>query len=183
MIKKILIIFLFICLYKIISNFVNYKYLCKIENEYITWLSSKNKNPNLTQCKNKVISLFKKANVSNCCIPLTQPTGFGKCVTTRVSVFENFPSPYENFASIHFNMITVAKGTYKQRALETFNPLFWIDLVLFAPKNILEYIGLNDETTLFKALNIVLTFFWWLFGIIINLFNTEIHNFIIKLFT
>jgi hypothetical protein len=155
----IVIAILFIKIILNLSKFLQCKYLL---NKYIHWL--KDTSLSLVEKKSKVISLIKGVGVSDSCVPYIAPVGYGKLVTNELSVLNNFPSNRRDIFELTREKFHDAIGVYRRRILQTFNPLFWIETVIFLPKKILVYLGVkNSESVVIKLLQIV----WWGFGILI----------------
>ena len=84
-----------------------------------------------------------------------------------------FKYPDKNYTGIQ-NYILQAAGEYKHRAWRCFNPVYWIKCVLFLPKNIIKYFGGDSESLFAKIINGI----YWLIGILVQLYPTEIKNII-----
>ena len=150
-----------------------------ISQMHLEWLSDRA--PNFPTYKAEIISLFKKAGVKNISIPITQSVGFGRAATFEADVFTNFPSAHSDISGGAVRMFYEAEGIFRQRIFETFSPVFWINSVVFAPKKLLEYLGFDENKSLFKACNVLLTFIWWVFGITIMFFLPKLKEIIIEL--
>lgn len=112
-------------------------------------------------------------------IPYAQPVGYGQMATGSASVLDNFPNRLEDHAVFTSRLIDEALGVYRQRFWETFNPLYWIDSILYLPRTILSYLGLKPDSVFVKFLNI----FWWITGPIAILFRENLTDFILNLFS
>lgn len=179
--SKLLILFLSTIAYKLLSNFVRLKQLQRYEKEFIDFLSDKSYR--IDEHKLQTIDLFKKAGVKDSQTPISQPVGYGQVANFNASVFQNFPMAQKVIAGPALEMFKNAIGIYKTRMFEAINPLYWIDLIIFLPKNLLAYIGLDSEATAFKLWNVFLTFIWWAICTVVTLFQPEIKDFITKVFT
>lgn len=166
-------------LYKALTNFVYLKQLQHYEKEFLNFL--RDEQSNIDEHKLQTIALFKKAGVQDILMPVSQSIGFGKVASFTSSIFSNFPSGKREMAEPALIMFKNAIGIYKSRILESINPLYWIDQLLFLPRNILAYIGLNSESVAFKLWNVILTFIWWSFCTLVTLFHPEIKQLIIEL--
>ena len=51
-------------------------------------------------------------------------------------------------------MILEAKGIFKERILETFNPIYWIESAIFLPKHTLMYLGIKPDNIILKLLQL-----------------------------
>lgn len=179
MLLKIVIIFISIIAYKMISNYVKYKRCQKLSKMHLEWLTDKC--DNFTQYKGEILALFKNADLTDSKVPVTQPSGYGQIASFSASTYLNFPSKAAVFAAEIANKFDQAVGVYHQRCLESLNPLYWIEAILFLPKNLLQYVGLDSEKVAFKLCNILLTFIWWLIGTLVIFFGPQIKQFILSL--
>ena len=179
MLTRLVIIFVVILAYKFLSNITCYFRCKKLQQTFVDWLADRS--ASCSQHRSEVISLFKRARVKDSYIPITQPTGFFQLASFNASVFQSFPSDIEVFANATYRKFQEAIGFYKFEALNTFNPLSWIDSILFLPKNLLLYIGLREEKTSFRLSNVLLTCLWWCILWAIALFDAEFKTFLITL--
>lgn len=68
-------------------------------------------------------------------------------------------------------------GYYKYLFLQNFNPFYWINIVIFFPQKIVNYLGLRFKRKTIHFLNI----FYWIFSVTFAIYNDEITTFIKKL--
>ena len=177
-IVKILLIFISIFIYKLISNFYYLKRCKSLQNGYFEWIKSTN--ADYTSYRREVLNLFKKANVTDAYIPTAQPIGFMQISTFKASVQQNFPSLITDHVSATMTMFDESIGVYRLRIKECFNPIYWIDCVIFLPKNILTYLNLDSEKVAFKILNVIFSSIWWLIIASITIFDIDFKNLITK---
>lgn len=177
---KLLILFLVIVLIKFVLNLYNFLRIKKLCSYHLEFLSDKR--PDFTKYRQEVLSLFKKAHIKNVCTPATQPVGYGKIATMNVDVFTMFPSNLQIIAVPAHGMFNEAQGVFKKNMCDSINPIYWLDFLVFLPKNILIYLGLDTEKTLFKIINLGFTFLWWSFCTLVTIFQPEIKQFIVELF-
>ena len=178
---RIVIGFIIIIAYKTLSNFISLFQIQKYEKEFIKYLSGEPSK--IEEYKLLCIALFKKAGIKDTETPITQPTGYGRIASFNASVFQNFPSNIAIIANPALNMFKNASGIYKSRIYEGFNPIYWVDLIIFLPKNLLSYIGLDSEKAAFKIWNVFLTFIWWVFCTLVTFFQPEIKAFFTDMLT
>ncbi len=178
MTKKIIIIGICIIVYKAISNLINLLTTKRYKTEFIKYLSQDSSR--IVEHRLQTIKLFKRAGIKDTSTPISQGIGYGQVANFNASVFHNFPSTLQVIAYPALEMFDSAIGIYKSRIIESFNPIYWIEQILFLPKNLLTYIGLNSENTAFKICNVLLSFIWWLLGTTIILFKTQLQQFIIE---
>ena len=175
------IIFLCACivLYKLVRNVISLLKIHYYKKQYIDFLARRENH--IEQYAIQTVQLFKQAGIKDASIPISQPIGFGQVANFNASIFANFPSNKLAFASSSLDMFENAIGVFRARIIECFNPIYWIEQIIFLPKHILLYIGLNSENVAFKISNVLLTFIWWLLGVSFSIFRTDFLNYIIKL--
>jgi len=174
-IMKLYIIILCILGLKIIINIYN-MILCNYYLEkYYQWLF-RNRNLHLVQNKQKVKHLILNANVKDIYASYVEPAGYGQLYTAQISTLNNFPCNREDIARYTVVMFNDAIGTYKRRAIETINPLYWIQLIIYLPKKLLIYFGYEKDNFFVKFIQ----FFWWIISSISTffylLYKTEIDT-------
>lgn len=177
--NKILIFFIAVTAYKITTNIYYFFRIRHLSKMHLKWLADKS--TNFPTYKGEVISLFKKAGIQNIMVPTAERIGYGRVASFNADVFTNFPNTDPTIYGGAIKMFYEAEGIYRQRIFETFSPAYWINSIIFAPKNLLTYLGFNQEKTLFKACNVLLTFIWWSFGTISLFFLPQFKEFIIEL--
>lgn len=176
---KIILFFACVVAYKALSNLINLARIKFYQREFLNYLAD---NPNeISQYKLQTIKLFKNAGIQDVSTPIAQPMGYGTVANVPASVFTNFPSKMSVIAQPAFEMFENAVGVYRSRIIESFNPLYWIELVVFLPKNILTYVGADLEKSAIKLCNVVLTIVWWAICTAATFYRSEIQQFLIKL--
>lgn len=177
---KMLIMFLVVVVIKFSLNFHNFLRIKQLSNYHLEFLEGKR--PNFTEYRQEVIELFRKAHVKNAYIPVSEPTGYGQIVNMNVDVFSMFPSEFSIISAPAIKMFSEAQGVFRKNMFDSINPIFWIEFLIFLPKNLLIYLGLNQKKALFKTFNLIFTFLWWFFCTLVTFFQAEIKQFIIEFF-
>lgn len=152
---------LLILFFKFSINLIYWYQTSNLHNEYFNWLADNKTYFAIAQKKHLFKNLVKKSNITDAHIPTTQFVGYGRIVEFNASVAENFPSRLSDFATVTINMFCEMEGVFKGRALETFNPFYWINSVIYLPKNILEFLGLSSTNVATKLIQLI----WWAIGI------------------
>lgn len=177
--KHFLYLWITIVIYKIVSNTYFYFRIKVLSKKHLKWMH--NNCHNFPTYKSEVIFLFKRAGIQNLYTPTLQNIGSNHVASFSADVFTNFPSTDINIFNGAIRMFYEAEGTYRHRIFESFNPLYWIDCVLFAPKNLLLYLNFVEEKTLFKICNVLLTFIWWCLCILLAFHRTDINHLLTEL--
>lgn len=176
MIVKILMLFFICFLYKLISSLIDFFKIRYFKKLYCNYLS--NKSIKIFQYKTSCINLFKKLNISDAKIPITQKTGYGQLANFTTSLFDNFPDNTTLFVPETMRIFQDSIGICKSHIFECFSIKYWIDCILFLPKKILIYLNVSAESIFIKIFQII----YWFSGILLTLFSTDISNLIKSIF-
>lgn len=109
----------------------------------------------LTEHKSQIANLLEGAGVQDTVIGFTEPAGWGFVRHGEASVLMNLTNRRADVVSAFSKMLYEAKGTYRARALETFNPIYWIEFVIFLPRKLLGYLGIAPEHLVVKVTQLI----------------------------
>lgn len=154
-----------------IHFFFKVNFLRKLEQDWEDYLcNSRAPYQNLAERKSKLKELLKEAKISNKVIPTSKSIGFGHFTPIDLNIIENFLVRNEAVASVFRQLIFEAIGYFKDKMRESFNPLFWLNLIVFLPRNILFYLGVKaDFDVLIKLLQLI----YWICMVVLLFFNKE----------
>ncbi len=173
--KYLAICFLALFAYRLTTNICALIRINHYERKYVKYLS--NQNTDFSEHTDSVIQLFKAAGVSDLVIPFTQPAGFGMVAHGSTSLFANIGNLRKDTVAMMHNCFAKAKGTFKHRIVETFSPIFWINCVIFLPRNILEYLGLKGDSIFVKLFQLL----YWVVTPFLVAFRDDVYQYIISL--
>lgn len=174
--NKLYFIALFIFIFKLISNAWYYFSIKELSKIYYDYLKNHN-NMEIFKKTSEVIDLFKKAKIKDIYILTTTDRGF-----ISLSFFNSFPSHFKEQASAAQKYFYIAEGTFFKNIKNCVNPIYWIDLIIFAPKYIFEYLGITSNNFFIKFLKLLFTIIFWIISVlIIPVFQDEIKLMIINL--
>lgn len=156
--KLWIIVVIAFLVFHLLINLVRYIQCRYYLDVFFTWLATGKKGIQLLQGRSTIKKLIKDANLSDPRLPWVQPTGYGLVASSTISVFDNFPSRYEDIARVTTQYINDAIGVYRSRCWQTFNPLYWIQAIIFLPRSVMSYLGASPETISVKLLQLL----WWL---------------------
>ncbi|WP_370815590.1 hypothetical protein [Veillonella sp.] len=162
MYSNFLIFFIIIALYKLIANSYKYWRCSQLMEHYLQWLNGNYSDELIFQSKYEVTKLLSITPDKG--LPLTLPTGLGQAYSANHSTIYSYPSKIHPFTTATFEMFAESKGAYKSKILETFNPLYWIELIIWLPKQFTLFLGLNNELKAVKTINILLQTIYWFFA-------------------
>lgn len=172
----ILRIFAILVLFKAFCNFVyliSAKYYYK---KYLSW--SKKNNVNIIRYRHSIAKLFKRANVKEHNISRIRPLGYSQIQAVQISAIENIGVLDKELLIHTVTLFEESIGVFKSRMIESFNPLFWIELIIFLPRSIISYLGFKPESIFVRILQVL----WWLITPVAIFFRDYINQFIIDTF-
>ncbi len=162
---------------KLIMNGAKYYQTRHYFNKYAHWVGGHN--IPLKQMQYNIVKLFKAADIPDHHFSDVTPIGYGRVQTANnISLFENISSKREEHVNIMRDKFHQALGTYKSKALEVFNPIYWIESVLYLPRNILMYVGIPTENIIAKISQIIYWFIGSIFTLVYMAYSNEISDII-----
>lgn len=169
---KYIYIFIGIIILKFLINLINYINNFRYERIWSTFFTEANVNSK-TYAK-QIQNHFKNANIKDSNRAITIPTGYGQLATQKFTSFNNiFLNDVDNMALIQ-NAFLESRGVYKKRMIDSFNPFYWIDLIIKLPKHFIEYLGLDTETIFTKIFQII---YWLIDSVLLVYYRENIFNF------
>ena len=119
-------------------------------NVAANWLTS-----NLTEIKRKV----KAADVQNPQRSYMEAAGYGFAIQQSMTVLDNILFHNQEVLSSANHTLSLAAGSYKTRAIQSINPLYWIEVLFFLPRQIVSASGINVSSKIadvtLKAVQII----------------------------
>lgn len=171
--KPALIAFACIVAYKLVRNIILYFRMKMYYIIYDEWTKSKDCKHPFPKYAPRTAALMRRANIRLVAV----------VNKTHIPLLPNLTSPVPEIRQNIRECFEMALGVYSTRIKEALSPFYWIELVVFAPKNIIEYIGLNTDKTAAKILNVVLSALWWGVGLIWTCFHDQIQTWIVNVFS
>ncbi|WP_432353895.1 hypothetical protein [Anaerotruncus rubiinfantis] len=168
--------FVIIFCYKIASN-ASYLFAAKRYRKiYHDYLSGKG--GDIVEHVPSIEKLMSKANVEDKSIPAAQPIGYMQVATYTASVITNISSLRADIACGVDNILLKTIGTFKMRLLESFSPVYWLDTIIFLPREIFKYFGADSNSIGGKVLQLL----WWILAPIAIIFRENLIQFILSFF-
>ncbi len=154
---------------------INGHYLIKsvdLKDKYIKYWNKEL--PNAQIYTPEIKKVFLKAGINSYFFSFAQPVGYGYYSNGKAPIIDNL-FYYDN--RLIMNVISLfdqAIGTFRSRIIENFNPIFWIEFVIFLPKNIFKYLGFNTSSIPIKLFQIV----YWVSGAFYTIYSDQINKLI-----
>lgn|GEM_PF-445086 len=161
-----------IATYKLISNIIKLVQCDRLQSNYLDFLDV-DSDFSPYQDSREVNRLILGAGVPDKKIPVVQPAGFGLVHSVATSVLGQYPSKDERFVRATVIMFEQAIGEYKHRCIETLNPLYWIDFVIWLPKRFFSYLGVSDSNFATKIIHCIFQGLYWLASITFLTYDKE----------
>jgi hypothetical protein len=137
---------------------------------YLSYVRSPDGNWGWAEATHQVMRLFKYAGVEDAWRPYSEPIGYFQLATGQLSVLDNLANTRQDIVAIVCGMFHQTIGVYRSRAVEAFNPLYWVEAVVTLPRLALGFLGLPPEHVVTKlaqlvywAASLVLAFLYSLF--------------------
>lgn len=163
-----LLLFLLIVAYKLISNLYFLRKTIFYAEKYHLYITTNSNDLYINNNKKFIKELFSKAGQENESFHQMVPMGFGKGYTATYTLFDNMDLKNEYIIN-RLNLIFPETETiFNNRILESFNPIYWIELLIYLPRNIFSYIGFDPKSVYIRILQV---FYWALSGISTYLLN------------
>lgn len=110
----------------------------------------------LRESKSRVLILFSSAGVPDKKVPFHQIVGDCDC-TGLVSVFSEYPSAADPFSYYALEAFDVSIGVFKQRMVDSLNPLYWLSLIVYAPSRFFALCGTSSDNA---AVKVIQALYW-----------------------
>ena len=179
---KYVYIFLSIIGLHALYNLINFLRYPLIEKQLLkNYSTDKAQKLDALSHKTQILNYIKNAGVKDKTIPVAQPLGYGQIASSTVSVFNNIMNQRQDIAANVTDCLLEAKGNYWFRFINSFNPFYWLRIIIFIPKYIFSYLGLKEENIVVKIFQLI----YWLIAIIctflIAIFPEEIKRIIFSI--
>lgn len=94
------------------------------------------------------------------------PLGYGYTREKGISALDNLAFLNSEIMEIGKQILQRAKGYYKFKAINSFNPLYWIEFIIFLPKNIMKYFGVDENVKIGSYIIKITQLLYWIASII-----------------
>jgi hypothetical protein len=91
-----------------------------------------------------------------------EPLGLGHTQQQSISALDNLSFLNIDIMKTGREIVNRAKGYYRIQAMKSFNPLFWIEFVLFLPKELLKYLGVDSKAKIGSLITNIFQIIYWI---------------------
>lgn len=95
-----------------------------------------------------------------------EPLGLGYTQKQSMSVLSNLTYLNTEILKGGRQLLNSAKGHYKNQSIKCFNPLFWIEFVIFLPREIFNYFSIDKNIKFGSTLINIFQLIYWIVSII-----------------
>lgn len=172
----ILIFIAFLVSFKVVYNYRRYNRLKFLLCEFQKWILKKENvfENDFMIHKAEIIELLEQAQLKNVYIKLKSDDETANAVKFQLNMLDR-----ELVDTLHTEqIIKEAIGKYQLELKKSKSVGYWIEAIVFLPRNLLNYLGLDKNSVSTKCLNVVLTFIYWAFSIGMVLCKDEIIDMI-----
>ncbi len=141
-------------------NFVQCKrHLCEytryIENP--TW--------RFVEHRPQIVQLMKGAGITDKFVSDTKHIGYGLIQPYRLSVLDCMDMERDDIFGLMTRNFHEAIGVYRSRMWETVNPLYWVEWIIYLPREVVGYFGVPEESFGVRVAQVI----WWFISAVIVL--------------
>ncbi len=115
------------------------------------------------EIKPQIVKLFEEAGIKNFTISRLEPAGFNKIRKLEINGFQNLALIDSELITIVHQKFHEAIGIFRNRMIQSFNPIFWLEFIFKLPSHLFKYLGLNSDNLFVKIVQIV----YWVLAIIL----------------
>lgn len=155
-----------------LSGYIRVSYY---ENKYKQYITGKG--DEFASHTAPIKKLLKQAGISDSTITAVDFLGYGHFQTAQASVVENLSVKRGDVIADALNMLAKAKGTFLMNLRECFSPLYWVQLVLFLPVKLCEYLGVSGDKLVPKLLQLL----YWISAPLLLIFRSQLYEFVVQL--
>ncbi len=109
----------------------------------------------LSQRTAEFIGLVKGAGVQDSTFGHVEPRGLGMVETSHVSYLHNWLARRRDTVQFTYRAFEYARGVYKDRRLQSLNPVHWAVMFLTLPMQAVKWAGGNPDGTLSRAMTVL----------------------------
>ena len=143
--------------------------LNKLYQRYVFWIRG-NTTVNIARDRSALHKLIAHAGISERVVPRLHHLGYGRAYQVELGVIDQFPSNDPEMVEASTLLIQFALGVYRDRMKNAFNPLWWLDTLIFLPRAVLTYLNISAESIIVRVGQLA----WWAGGLLLVAYKTEI---------
>jgi hypothetical protein len=170
-----LIAFIVLILLRFMMNINKYFYLKKVIHQQKIFFEGKVTDANDSQKENskkaanwisenqiEIRKVVINTGVGDQITSYMEPVGLGHAQQQSISALDNLAFLNIEIMKTGREIVNRAKGQYRIQAMKSFNPIFWIEFILFLPKEILKYLGVDNTAKVGSLITKIFQIIYWI---------------------
>ncbi len=151
---------------RLIRNSLYFLSVCRILRKHEKWFQDPGSNYT-EDFSPAIIRILSRASFDEI-IPFQSETGgYGYYSAEEMRIKRDISHKDMKVQGIIHNELVSARGVFLNRIIENFNPMYWIESVVFLPRCILSCTGLHPESEVIKLSQVI----WWIAGPLVLVMN------------
>ena len=176
--QQLLLILIFIMIFAAIIRLIyfqiNLRAIKRYRNQYTDYLNALSVDENdwqsfdkFNESQTEIVRLFEQAGLEPQTVSVVELIGYGY-KTRRATAWDNLANTRPDIVGLNRKSFHGAIGYFRARRNETFNPAFLIKCLVFWPRSVLAYLGLDKDSLLVKILQILVLLAEFIIGVILT---------------
>lgn len=186
--NKILIILLIIVGFKLINNYIRFDQMLKFSRKYSRALElihadeiTEEADILFQEIRERKPIIQELIQLSSVKLPVQSVNipdyKFGLVTVKKVNCLDYMLQGHGVVEMAVIETLDYTRGVYKQRMKDAVNPLYWINIMIFLPQELLHYFDYSVGNLFIKLINVV----WWAFNLYLSLHSDLVKEFIYTL--
>jgi hypothetical protein len=100
-----------------------------------------------------------------------KPIGYGNLQPTSMSALDNMLYKNNDILIEARAILDRAKGFYKVESIKCINPVFWVEFIVFFPKEIIKYFTIDEKSKSVSLAIKIIQLLYWIVSIIFMYLN------------
>lgn len=109
------------------------------------------------QYRSQILQLLKDADIKDSAVHKLKPVGFGQIQQINMSALDNITLLDSDVITHITSRFNEAIGVFRHRMQQSFNPLFWLEMLFKLPQYLLQFLGVLPDKLVVK---IALLIYW-----------------------
>ena len=152
---QILIVFFSVVFFRCI---IYLEKLIKIKKYFKRYLDyCQNPTFEFNQYRSQILQLFKDVDIKDSAVHKLKPVGYGQIQNISMSALDNITLLDHDVVAHMRSRFNEAIGVFRHRMLQSFNPLFWLEMIFKLPQYLLQFLGVLPDKLIVK---IALLIYW-----------------------
>lgn len=160
---------------KFFFNAAKLKCAKRLRDRYFSSLTENG--PQFSEYIPQMRKLIFDAGLGNASIAVCEPIGYKRIASFNARVADNLDNRRADVVTAAVSLLDQTVGVFRMRMMESVSPRFWIEFVLFLPRNTVQYLGGKKDGFTAKMLQLL----YWIATPFLIAFRTDIYEYVIRI--